>query len=97
MFSPTQIPHWPTHMSRKSSHASASRCLTSRGVRVSRRRASAETVSIQIGPRPSFPSASGGYADMKQEPLPDHMEDSHPACPCYEPCTVHRKHWSPVI
>ena len=46
MFSPTQMPHWPMHMSRKSSHASASRCLTSFGVRDSRSLASALTVSM---------------------------------------------------
>ena len=41
MFSPTQMPHWPMHMSRKSSQASASRCFTSFGVSVSRSLASA--------------------------------------------------------
>ena len=52
MFSPTQMPHWPTHMSRKSSQASDSRCFISFGVIFSLSLASAAGVSMKIGPRP---------------------------------------------
>jgi len=58
MFSPAQMPHWLMVMSRKSSHASASRCLSSFGVIFSPSLASAVGVSMKIGPRPAIISSS---------------------------------------